>query len=165
MDRNPIIRKGLAVGIILLFVWIAYSPVINANNVDELFKIKQIESTIRTVNSPVPLFFRDELLCIVYGGIGHFHAKIYAPMDWNNVYWNITLENIKGIIFTKHFASGFIQHISYGKYTTVIIPVFGLSPGLKIHVNVTTDQGSHERTPNPEFSVFLCFAYGFDMPG
>jgi len=101
----------------------------------------------------------------VHGGIGHFHADIYAPMDWTNVYWTIALENIKGIIFTQHCASGFIQHISYGQYTTVIIPVLGWSPGLKIHVKVTTDQESAERTPNPEFSVFLCFAFGFDMPG
>jgi len=34
-------RKWLAIGIILLFVGIAYSPVINASKVDGLFKIKQ----------------------------------------------------------------------------------------------------------------------------
>ena len=41
MKKYPLVGKGLAVGIILLFIGIACSPVINANKVDELFKVKQ----------------------------------------------------------------------------------------------------------------------------
>jgi len=55
------LKKCLAIGIILLFVGITFSPVINANNIDELSKIKQKEFTIQTVNTPFPLSHPNEL--------------------------------------------------------------------------------------------------------
>jgi hypothetical protein len=107
-------RNCPAVGIIFLFVGLVYLPVIGASDVDASFKMKEYEFGIKTVDAAVPLPLPNELLCIVHGGIGHFEADIYAPMDWTHVYWIITLEDIRGKIPTKHSASGFIEHVSYG---------------------------------------------------
>jgi len=185
MDKNPLIRKGLAVGIILLFI---------GTNV--------IPSTAHIIEKPSLPASRDNWLYVGGSGPGNYtliQDVIDNASDNNTVtitlksgQYDMNTSTFRGIlgytflienrgtkeiwcdVIADHYAFFSHQHIAYSKISSNLwpqwawfvgtIPVLYLHPLMTITVRVTTNTSTNLTLERSGIELFSSFFIGWTGP-